>query len=246
MRRQPNTKTTQTLTPPLSSFSADGSRSLTATPRSPHLSSTTTQNPFYNANLIWIKYCSSDSWFGDAGASPSTFGYNFRGSRIVSATVTALMQYNGMGSEPNTKFLLAGCSAGGRGVMGNIDTVAAMLPNNIQFTGFIDAAAWVDIDPPPWIPGLQSLQSMTQEVYAFSNPPIPQQCAQMYAGEEWKCIWVRRRCTHLCPLQPLPSLPPPTSAPSSAVKRLYLDPPTGQATQQCVSAQSTDRKLNVL
>lgn len=149
------------------------------------------QNPFYNANLAWLKYCSSDSWFGDAGASQATFGWDFRGSRIISAAVTALMSYNGMGSQPNAKFLLQGCSAGGRGVMGSLDSVAAMLPQDIEFSGMIDAAAWVDIEPPPWIPGLQSLQSMTQEVYAFSNPPIPASCANMYPGEEWKCIWVR-------------------------------------------------------
>jgi len=38
-------------------------------------------NPFANANMVFVKYCSSDSWFGDAPASSATWGFSFRGSR---------------------------------------------------------------------------------------------------------------------------------------------------------------------
>ena len=150
-------------------------------------------NPWYNANLVWVKYCSSDSWFGDAGPSNATFGFSFRGSRIITAAVTALMQHNGMGSEDGANFMLAGCSAGGRGVMAAVDTVAAMLPSTIKYRGMIDAAAWVDIPPPPWENGLLSLQEMTQDVYAFSNPPLGN-CASVYTGgDAWKCLWASYR-----------------------------------------------------
>ena len=148
-------------------------------------------NPaFSNANLAWVKYCSSDSWFGDAGPSAATVGYSFRGSRIISAAVDGRRKFNGMGSTPGAQFLLAGCSAGGRGVMGSLEAVAQQLEGSgIEIKGMIDAAAWVDIPPPPWEAGLMSLQTMTAQVYAFSAPPIPPSCAAKYPGEEWKCIW---------------------------------------------------------
>ena len=99
------------------------------------------------------------------------------------------MNYNGMGSDPNTRFMLAGCSAGGRGVMAALDAVADMLPSSIQFSGMIDAAAWVDVPPPSWEAGLLSLQQMTADVAGFSQPPLGS-CAQVYQGaDSWKCLW---------------------------------------------------------
>ena len=45
-----------------------------------------------NANRVYVKYCSSDLWSGDVGASAATFGYAFRGARIVAAVVNELME----------------------------------------------------------------------------------------------------------------------------------------------------------
>ena len=50
------------------------------------------------ANRAYVKYCSSDLWTGDVAASDATFGWNFRGSRIVAATITHLMDNKGLGS----------------------------------------------------------------------------------------------------------------------------------------------------
>jgi acetyl esterase/lipase len=103
--------------------------------------------------MIFIKYCSSDSWFGDAGASAATFNFSFRGARIVSAAVTALVSAHGLGASGRPERLLfAGCSAGGRGVLTNLDSVAAAVPSNVQVQGLLDAAAWVDVQP--IIPGM--------------------------------------------------------------------------------------------
>jgi hypothetical protein len=44
----------------------------------------TTKNPgFATANKVIVPYCSSDAWVGDVGASDDTFGYEFRGQRIM-------------------------------------------------------------------------------------------------------------------------------------------------------------------
>lgn len=40
---------------------------------------------------MFIEYCSSDAWLGDSGPSAATFEYSFRGSRIFSATLAALV-----------------------------------------------------------------------------------------------------------------------------------------------------------
>ena len=60
------------------------------------------------------------------------------GARIVTATITALVKENGMGSSGGPERLLfAGCSAGGRGVLSNLDAVAAAVPTNVQVQGLV-------------------------------------------------------------------------------------------------------------
>lgn len=104
-------------------------------------SNVSSESSFYNANLAFVKYCSSDlcapprcapprcghapplrptekrvphpRWVGDIGAGPGTFNYNFRGSRIVAATIASLIQVHGLGSTSGARLLFGGCSAGG-------------------------------------------------------------------------------------------------------------------------------------
>ena len=76
------------------------------------------------ANRIYVKYCSSDIWSGDAPASNATFGYTFRGSRIVAAVMNGLMAKQGLGSKPAQRLLFGGCSAGAIGAMNNRASVS--------------------------------------------------------------------------------------------------------------------------
>ena len=70
-------------------------------------------------------YCSSDAWAGDAGPASNPMGWQFRGQRIVAAVLQTLRQQQGLGSLPGTRLLFAGCSAGSRGAMFNLDRVPA-------------------------------------------------------------------------------------------------------------------------
>ena len=99
------------------------------------------------------------------------------------------MAHNGLGaSGAPERLLCAGCSAGGRGVLSNLDNVAAMVPPNVQVMGLLDAAAWVDVQP--IIPGMLTLQQMTVDLYGFTTPPVPADCAAQYTGSDaWKCVW---------------------------------------------------------
>jgi hypothetical protein len=51
--------------------------------RDPHRSARARVSLFAACAQIFVKYCSSDSWFGDAGNSSSTFGFSFRGARLA-------------------------------------------------------------------------------------------------------------------------------------------------------------------
>jgi hypothetical protein len=139
---------------------------------------------------IFLKYCSSDFWSGDAAASPATYNFNFRGSRIVAATITDLLTTRGMGSTPGARLLFGGCSAGAIGAMNNLEAVAAMTPAGIQVQGMLDAAALLDIAPSGWSWSslLEPLQSLIAEVAAFINPVFPATCADRFPGETWKCL----------------------------------------------------------
>ncbi len=144
-------------------------------------------NPFASAQKVYLKYCSSDSWLGDAPASATTFNYAFRGARIVAATIASLQANHGLGSSAGQQLLLGGCSAGARGAISSLDAVAALIPG-VDVRGFFDAAGWVDIVPA--VQGLQTLQAQAALQLAFMEPPLPASCTAIYSGDElWKCIW---------------------------------------------------------
>ena len=153
-------------------------------------------NPFANANKVFIKYCSSDSWFGDAPASDASFGFAFRGARIVAATLKALVAAHGLGSSgADERVLLGGCSAGGRGVLTNLDYVSAAAPPNVQVKGLLDAAGWVDVEPT--IPNMLTLQAMTQAIAGFAQPYIPPDCAAANREAPWMCLWPSTRLPYV-------------------------------------------------
>ena len=121
------------------------------------------------------RYCSSDFWSGNAGASAATFGYSFRGSRIVAAVMQDLQQSLGLGKVPGTRLLFGGCSAGAIGAMNNIEAVAAAAPPGVEVMGFLDGAALLNIQPTAWTwsPTLLPLQSLSARPAADSSPSAP-------------------------------------------------------------------------
>ena len=150
-----------------------------------------TVSPFATANRAYVKYCSSDLWSGDVGASTATFNFDFRGSRIVAAVIDSLVANHGMGSVPGSRLLFGGCSAGAIGAMNNLDSVALQVPM-MQVQGFLDASALVDVFPTgwPWSPDLLPLQLLIAEMVQAINPQFDPKCSTMYPGTEaWKCLF---------------------------------------------------------
>ena len=106
----------------------------------------------------------------------------------MAATLLALVESHGLGgSGGQERLLLGGCSAGGRGVLSNLDAFAAAAPPNVQVQGLLDAAGWVNVQP--IIPNMLTLQMMTQDLYGFTNAAVPPDCAAANPGNEWLCLW---------------------------------------------------------
>lgn len=111
-------------------------------------------NPFHDWNHVLVHYCSSDSWSGTgedvsvtaelpSGLGTVDYSIQFQGASIVDAVIDMLRQPGGApvqytDSQFNTVampdldaaelVLLTGASAGGTGVVHNLDRLAAELP----------------------------------------------------------------------------------------------------------------------
>lgn len=93
---------------------------------------------FSDANYVQLVYCSSDAWTGEqnepiqipADASGTkTMPFRFAGRANVRAALEILRQRYGLDdADPETRVFLQGGSAGGHGVLHNIDQLRAALP----------------------------------------------------------------------------------------------------------------------
>ena len=79
------------------------------------------------ANKAYLRYCTGDAHMGNRDASAQTFGFNFHGSRTVAAALSLLVRQYRLGSSPGQTLLFGGGSAGGRGVMANLDFLPGLL-----------------------------------------------------------------------------------------------------------------------
>lgn len=91
------------------------------------LSTIETDNPYWHdANHVLVPYCSSDSWSGTKALPEVRDGWSFMGSLIVRQVIADLIPL-GLGRSQGGELLLAGSSAGGLGVMLNLDKVKRFL-----------------------------------------------------------------------------------------------------------------------
>ena len=107
-----------------------------------------TDHRLANANLIYLPYCTSDAYLG-SDVFVQDIGFHFNGRQVVTAVFGDLMQSHGMGSQPNTQILCSGCSAGGRGVLFNLEFVSDLVTQKIgenlfRFGGLLDSPLWLD------------------------------------------------------------------------------------------------------
>ncbi|XP_071800604.1 palmitoleoyl-protein carboxylesterase notum1-like isoform X1 [Asterias amurensis] len=151
------------------------------------------ENPvFWKSNVVYVPYCSSDVWSGTAPASEPG-GYAFMGALILNEIFKELL---GIGLLDARQVVFAGSSAGGTGVMLNLDRASAMLAeagSSAQVLGLIDSGWFLD----------QEQQTPIEQCRFVCNPAMalqlgtklwnsiaPKTCLEMYGEEnKWKCFF---------------------------------------------------------
>lgn len=158
------------------------------------------QSPLYTANVAFVPYCSSDAHVGDAGADENAAKVHFRGARIVRAVFSDLAS-GPTGISPGDLVVVGGQSAGARGAMLHIDSMAVRsggaLPAGIKMVGLFDSGFWVD-QAEILVPGQGVVQNLTNHtrtllsVAAASSFVAPPECRQLL-GSDWKCFFSAHR-----------------------------------------------------
>ncbi|XP_068448598.1 inactive palmitoleoyl-protein carboxylesterase notum1b isoform X2 [Clinocottus analis] len=152
------------------------------------------ENPhWWNANVVFIPYCSSDVW---SGATPKTdhSDYAFMGSLIIKEVVNELLT---KGLDNAKVLLLAGSSAGGTGVLLNVDQVAAQLDSQghrgVQVRGLADSGWFLDNKQYKFTDCLDPISCAPTEAIKrgirYWGGVVPERCRQAHLGEEWNCFF---------------------------------------------------------
>lgn len=107
-------------------------------------------NPaFWDANHVFVPYCSSDFWIGQRTADDVSGGWNFYGAHIVDALIQDLRDAPPPDFPDITSaewVVFAGVSAGGAGVMAHLNRVTeALAPAPVR--GLNDGGWALDVDP---------------------------------------------------------------------------------------------------
>eukprot|EP00440_Ansanella_granifera_P054762 gb/GFBE01059367.1/.p1 GENE.gb/GFBE01059367.1/~~gb/GFBE01059367.1/.p1 ORF type:complete len:400 (+),score=85.60 gb/GFBE01059367.1/:1-1200(+) len=150
-----------------------------------------------DANKVFVHYCTSDAHMGDSSA----FGWQFRGSRVVQATLKDLVGRRGLGSAQH-QLLFGGGSAGARGAMVHLDFVPSMLgdaANNVEVFGFLDSPLYVDMPPYGGLgTNFPGLAAVTEKVHSFANVAhLGEECAAAYQDAPWKCMFGEYRMPYV-------------------------------------------------
>uniref|UniRef100_A0A4W3JYZ6 Notum, palmitoleoyl-protein carboxylesterase a n=1 Tax=Callorhinchus milii TaxID=7868 RepID=A0A4W3JYZ6_CALMI len=153
------------------------------------------ENPYWwNANMVFIPYCSSDVWSGASQKSEKS-DYAFMGALIIKEVVKALLT---KGLENAKVLLLAGTSAGGTGVLLNLDRVAAQLEEagfpGIQVRGLADSGWFLDNKQFTRTDCLDTISCAPTEAIKkgirYWNGEVPERCKKQFKdGEEWNCFF---------------------------------------------------------
>ncbi|KAG7267498.1 hypothetical protein CRUP_008259 [Coryphaenoides rupestris] len=141
----------------------------------------------------FIPYCSSDVW---SGASPKTDtnSYAFMGSLIIQEVVKDLLT---KGLDNAKVLLLAGSSAGGTGVLLNVDRVAELLAGlghaAVHVRGLSDSGWFLDNKQYHCTDCVDAISCSPTETIRrgikYWGSVVPEKCRQTHEGEEWNCFF---------------------------------------------------------
>ncbi|EFN84998.1 Protein notum-like protein, partial [Harpegnathos saltator] len=146
------------------------------------------ENPFWhNANHVFVPYCTSDSWSGTRATPEGMF--SFMGAEVLVQVVRDLIP---LGLEGARSLLLAGSSAGGTGVMLNLNRIHNLVHHelglkHVDVRGVSDSG-WF-LDRVPYSPnGLASIGAIHKGMDLWKSR-IPHNCVAKYRTEPWRCFF---------------------------------------------------------
>ncbi|XP_076267774.1 palmitoleoyl-protein carboxylesterase notum isoform X2 [Rhynchophorus ferrugineus] len=154
------------------------------------LSSNIKENPhWWDANHVFVPYCSSDSWSGTRKSDKQGIQFSFMGSLIVQQVIKDLVP---LGLENSTDLLFAGSSAGGTGVMINLDSVHELLHDKLHLKQIlvkgITDSGWF-LDRTPYVPTLKLAVEAIRQGIEFWAGKVPRRCKESYKDEPWRCYF---------------------------------------------------------
>ncbi|KAG5676925.1 hypothetical protein PVAND_006722 [Polypedilum vanderplanki] len=157
------------------------------------LSPLQSENPYwFNANHVFVPYCSSDSWSGNRSKPETRDSFRFMGSLIVRQVIADLIPL-GLGNAQGTDLLMAGSSAGGLGVMLNMDKIRAFLQDerglNVHVRGVSDSGWFLDREP--FLPGTIAGAEAVRQGWKLWNGVLPEDCVAEQK-EPWRCYFGHR------------------------------------------------------
>ncbi|XP_050515661.1 palmitoleoyl-protein carboxylesterase NOTUM [Diabrotica virgifera virgifera] len=147
------------------------------------------ENPFWwNANHVFVPYCTSDSWSGTKPPSSNDM-FSFMGSFIVRQVVRDLIP---LGLENSTDLILSGSSAGGTGVMLNLDYVKELLHEELMLTQInvrgVTDSGWF-LDRTPYTPTNKPAVEAIRKGMEMWRGKVPRRCREEYMNEPWRCYF---------------------------------------------------------
>nr|CAD7607635.1 unnamed protein product [Timema genevievae] len=156
------------------------------------LSPSPEENPFWwSANHVFVPYCSSDTWSGTRSRPSSDTKFTFMGATIVKQVVRDLLP---LGLTNASTVLLAGSSAGGTGVIINMDHVKALLHDtfglrHIEIRGVSDSG-WF-LDRAPYTVDSHSLAPLdaVRRGLVLWQGQVSSRCQQHFPDEPWRCYF---------------------------------------------------------
>ena len=104
-----------------------------------------------------VAYCTSDAFTG--ATENRTGDWFFRGSNVIDGALSLLVDTLGLGAVPGGELVFGGTSAGGRGAMASLDSVAAHFSKAklrqgisvavypVAVVGALNSPLWVDVQP---------------------------------------------------------------------------------------------------
>ncbi|KMZ72024.1 pectin acetylesterase, family CE13 [Zostera marina] len=137
------------------------------------LSNKASKNPdFYDWNKARVRYCDGSSYTGDVEAVDPATKLHFRGNRIFHAMIH---HFKTMGLSNAKNVLLAGCSAGGLGVILQCDHFRNLMPPTTNVKCLADAGYFINAKT---VAGTSQIEEIYADVVRTHNSAkvLPKYC----------------------------------------------------------------------